>query len=141
MPYDKSKDGEWVYRPPTEEELSRTFFSAKDQGAKIREHMVQKGETLNSLAEKAGVGTRFIWDILNGQDRPEYTYILQICEVLGIKPEMLVFAPDGEWASKLADTQSEEIPDIFEYIDPYPNAKKVETDVIVWRGDSYWDKS
>lgn len=112
------------YTPISEEELSRTFFSAEDMASKIRTRMADRGETIESLAAKSKLGKRFIWDILQGQDRPETEYLMRVFDALEFTPRRLRGFAFGPWAEKLADAMGDEIPEEFVYIDPDPDGFK-----------------
>lgn len=97
----------------------REFFTWESHAHELQEVVDEVG--LAELAEKAGVGQRFIWELCHGQARPEWVYIVQIWHAVGVSPSLyLQYSDYGDWLDELSDPDSNEIPEEFARVNMPP---------------------
>lgn len=75
---------------------------------RIREQMAQKGYSMRSLSEAAGLNQTYIRDILERQRTPTIDKFTRVAEALGVSPSYLLgerSTPYGEDAERRSETQ------------------------------------
>lgn len=117
---------DWVDpRPPAVtidlswERSQHLFLDYADMAHKLSTyHLPRSGMTIEEVANKAGVGARFVWDVLHGQPRTEAWLLARVLKALSVDFTVLRVEPYGPWAENLADPMSSEIPGKFELVKP-----------------------
>ncbi|WP_051197118.1 type II toxin-antitoxin system Y4mF family antitoxin [Jonesia quinghaiensis] len=76
----------------------------------VREGRDSRGWTQNQLAERAGVGRRFIVSLEAGHERAELAKVLQVLDVLDIHAAVL---PPAVKRTKMSDVDLDKVIDEF----------------------------